>query len=95
MVYSKSQGRWVAMASYFVGRLFSRWLLKEIAFVRRIMDIKFCVHLGKSAMETYEILKYVKAVIHYYERKFLSVIEVSEKKRKVSNTANALDVLHH
>ncbi|GFV36967.1 hypothetical protein TNCV_4545551 [Trichonephila clavipes] len=37
----------------------SRRRLKEIVLVERIMDINFCVRLGKSAMETYEVLNQV------------------------------------
>ncbi|GFW55857.1 hypothetical protein TNCV_122411 [Trichonephila clavipes] len=40
--------------------VFSRRRLKEISFVERIMDINFCVRLGKSATESYEISKHVE-----------------------------------
>ncbi|GFV51508.1 calponin-homology domain-containing protein [Trichonephila clavipes] len=39
--------------------VFSRQRLKDIAFVERIMDANFCVRLGKSATETFDILKQV------------------------------------
>ncbi|GFV55084.1 hypothetical protein TNCV_2623051 [Trichonephila clavipes] len=51
------RSRWLAMASYFVDDAFSCRRLKEMAFVERIMDINFCVRLGKRTTETYEILK--------------------------------------
>ncbi|GFW12267.1 hypothetical protein TNCV_2489111 [Trichonephila clavipes] len=38
---------------------FSTRRLREMAFVEQRMNIKFCVRLGKSVMETYEMLKLV------------------------------------
>ncbi|GFV97559.1 hypothetical protein TNCV_2040671 [Trichonephila clavipes] len=72
---------------------FSRRRLKEMAFVEQIMNIKFCVHLGKSVTDTHGILR-CKAVIHYRELKLLSGtdVSVSEKAGKVSKRTHALNV---
>ncbi|GFW28380.1 hypothetical protein TNCV_4640451 [Trichonephila clavipes] len=54
-------------------------------FLKQRMNIKFCVRLGKIAMETCEMLK------HMHSRP-LSGIDVSRRAGKVSNTTIALDV---
>ncbi|GFU04867.1 hypothetical protein TNCV_1290001 [Trichonephila clavipes] len=54
------------------------------------MNINFCVRLGESAAEAYEILKEILG--YYYELKLLNGVDVSEKAGKMSETRNALDV---
>ncbi|GFT72060.1 hypothetical protein TNCV_2715301 [Trichonephila clavipes] len=70
---------------------FSRRRLKEIAFIEQIIDIKFCVRLGKSATEICKILKYLQGFDTLSRTQALSEIDVSERAGELSKTSRTAE----
>ncbi|GFU85343.1 hypothetical protein TNCV_2386481 [Trichonephila clavipes] len=61
-----------------------------MAYAEQIMNIKYFVRMGMSAMETYKMNHVCTTVMHYIKSNILSGINASKKAGKVSKTMDAL-----